>query len=151
MEIIRYEERFKQKFIAMNKSWIQEYFTLEAHDLEQLKDIDKLMADGAMIYFAVENEEVLSTCMASPIKNETWEICKFATNKNAQGKGAGKAVFKASLDYAIENEAKKVVVYSNHSLKPALHIYHSFGFKEVPVDIDDYDRCNYQAELVVGN
>ena len=36
--------------------------------------------------------------------------------KNAQGRGAGKAVFKAALDYAIEKEAKKVAVYSNHFL-----------------------------------
>lgn len=133
----------------MNKNWIQEYFTLEAHDLVQLNDIDKLMSDGAMIYFAIENEKVLSTCMAAPIKNEAWEICKFATNKSAQSRGAGKAVFKAALDYVIEKAAKMVVIYSSHSLKPAIYIYQSFGFKELPVTIDDYERCDYQAELIV--
>lgn len=52
--------------------------------------------------------------------------------------------------YYIEHGAKKIVLYSNQTLKPALHIYKSFGFKEVDVDIDDYERAYFQAEYIVA-
>lgn len=149
MYVTRYQEKFKDEFIKLNKSWIEKFFALESHDLEQLDHIEDYLNQGAMIYFGIEEEQVLSTCMAVQLEEGVWEICKFATNEKFQGKGAGKAVFKASIGYAIEQGAQKIVIYSNHILKPAIHIYQSFGFNEVPVTIDDYQRCNYQAELMV--
>lgn len=149
MKIIEYNEIYKNDFIELNKNWIQKYFTIEEHDLEQLDNVEHYLSEGAMIFFAVEDEQVLSTCMVLQLQPNIWEICKFATNEKFKGKGAGKAVFQATIDYAIKNGAKKIVIYSNQSLKPAIHIYQSFGFKEVPVDIDDYDRCDYQAEMII--
>lgn len=35
-------------------------------------------------------------------------------------------------------------------MKTALHVYQLFGFNEVPVDIDDYERYDYQAELLLN-
>lgn len=153
MKIIRYQEQYKQLFIDMNKNWINKLFKIEQHDLEQLDQVENYLEQGAMAFFAVENEQVLATCMVLRLEHNTWEICKFTTNEQFQGKGAGTKVFQACLDYAIENQADKIVLYSNKKLKPALHIYQKFGFKEVPVTIDDYEsgRCDYQAELTVSD
>jgi len=49
----------KKDFIEVNKNWIQEYFILEAHDLEQLTDIDKIIADSIKMHFIVENWKVV--------------------------------------------------------------------------------------------
>ncbi|AYW46842.1 GNAT family N-acetyltransferase [Tetragenococcus koreensis] len=149
MEIICYEEKFKDDFVKLNKNWIEKYFKIEPHDIEQLTNAEKYIEQGDMIFFAVENGQVISTCLSSRLHNNVWEIAKFASNEHFKGKGAGKLVFKAGMDYAIKNGAEKIVLYSNQILKPALHIYDRFGFKEVPVDIDDYERCDYQAEYIV--
>lgn len=152
MKIIPYDAKYKQDFVNLNKRWIQKFFKLEPHDLEQLNNIEAELKQGAMIFFALDDDgNVLSTCMAAPLAEiDTWEIAKFATNEQFQGQGAGKAVFKAAMAYAEkEKHAKKLVIYSNQSLKPALHIYQAFGFREVPVTIDAYARCDYQAELFV--
>jgi len=43
-------------------------------------------------------------------------------------------------------EIKKIVLYSNTSLQPALHLYRKFGFKEVPMEHSEYKRSNIMME-----
>ena len=101
----------------------------------------------AMIYFAIENGVVYATCMAQPMTNDEWEICKLATDERYEGHGAGSAVFKACMDYALENGANKLTILSNSILKPALHIYEKYGFYEIPVDnTHHYKRVDIQFE-----
>lgn len=149
MKVIEYDSRYKEAFVSLNKHWIEKFFKIEAHDLEQLDHVEQLIEEGAMVFFIVENQQVLSTCMVLELEPNVWEICKFATNEQFQGKGAGRKIFQKAIDYASAHGAEKIVIYSNQLLKPALHLYQSFGFKEVPVDIEEYDRCDYQAELII--
>jgi ribosomal protein S18 acetylase RimI-like enzyme len=150
MQVMRYKEKYKQDFIDLNKRWFEKFFKIEPHDLEQLKNVETYIEQGGMIFFAIEDDHVLSTCMVTELQPKVWEICKFATNEKFQGRGAGKIVFTEAINYAKEQGAKKIVIYSNKNLKTALHIYQLFGFNEVPVDIDDYERCDYQAELLLN-
>lgn len=123
---------------------------MEDEDREILYHAETFLKKGAMIFFAVEDDNVLATGMVIPFGNNVWEICKFATDEKHQGHGAGSAVFKSCMDYAIDHGAEKITLISNHILKPALHIYEKFGFKEVPVDrADEYARCDAQFEYIV--
>lgn len=104
-----------------------------------------------MIFFAVENDEVLAPCMAYRFEDKVWEICKLAATGQHTGKGAGSAVFGACMDYAIEHGAKKLTLISNHILKQALHIYEKFGFQRVDLDRgDEYERADVQCEYIVS-
>lgn len=150
MEITEYKEKYKKYFIEYNTDWIVDNFgTLEKEDIETFEKIDLLLQQGAMIYFAVENEKVLATCMAAPKDNGVWEVCKLASNKKVAHKGAGSAVFKAAMHYAIEHGAKKLFLLSNSKLKPALHIYEKCGFKEVKLDNYEYVRGDIAYEYIV--
>ena len=150
MEVIRYEEKYKQHFIDLNKRWVEDYFEIESHDVEQLENVDIYLKQEGMVFFDIEDDFILSTTMVIERQPKVWEICKFATNKEFQGRGAGNAIFGEALNYAKKNEAKKIVIYSNKKLKVALHVYYSYGFNEVPVDIDEYERCDCQTELVLN-
>ena len=151
MEVIKYQEKYKKDFIRLNIAWVEKYFTMEQEDRDILYHVDEFLEKGSMIFFAVEDNHVLATCMAMPFGDDIWEICKLAANENYQGHGAGSAVFKACMDYAIDHGAKKLTLISNHILKPALHIYEKFGFKHVPVDrANEYERCDVQCEYIVS-
>ena len=133
MEIVKYKPEYKNDFIRLSKNWITKYFALESDDFEVFENIDKLIKNGAMIYFAVENGVVYATCMAQPMTNNEWEIC-----------------FKACMDYALEKGANKLTILSNSILKPALHIYEKYGFYEIPVDnTHHYKRVDIQFEYTV--
>lgn len=154
MNIIEYTPKYKQDFIALNIAWIERYFVPEQADYDILDQVDQLLDKGSMIYFAVEGDKVLATCMAMPLIPEDgiWELCKMGASGQYTGTGAGSAVFKASMDYAIRQGAKKLTLISNRRLKPALHIYEKFGFHEVPLDKAywGYERADIALEYNVG-
>lgn len=151
MEITEYQETYKKDFIELNTAWVERFFTMEQADLDILEHVEELHKKGAMTFFAVEGDKVLATCMALPLGNHVWELCKLAAAGQYTGTGAGSAVFGAAMDYAIAHGAKKLTLISNSRLKPALHIYQKFGFREVPLDKDywGYERADIQFEYLV--
>lgn len=150
MDIIEYDARYKEDFIRFNKAWIIDNFGfLEKEDLETFEKIEEELAEGAMIYFAVEDGNALATCMTKPMDGGTWEICKLASNKETAHAGCGSAVFGAAMDWAESHGAKRLFIISNSKLKPALHIYDKFGFKEIKLDDYEYERGDIAFEKIL--
>lgn len=149
MKIILFAEKYRQDFIDINTDWIVSNFgALEEHDIESFKSIDAQMQAGAMIFFAVENDTVLATCMAAPMEGTTWEICKLGANKDVPHKGAGSAVFAASMKWALEHGANRLFIVTNTKLKIALHIYERYGFNEIKLSDYGYERGNIAFEYI---
>ncbi len=149
MELVQFEERFRQAFIDFNTDWIVTNFgKLEPHDLETFDKIDEELRNGAMIFFAIENDIPLACCMSMPMEGDTWEICKLGSNKNMPHKGAGTLVFKAAMEWAQKHGAKRLFILSNSRLKPALHIYEKHGFKEIKLDDYGYERGDIAFEYI---
>ena len=134
MKIIPYEKKYRKTFVDLNTAWLERFYTVEPFDQDTMDRVEELIADGTMVYFAVEGEKVLATCMAMPLSNSVWELCKLAAVDQYTGTGAGSAVFETCMKYAIDHGAKKLSLISCRALKPAIHIYEKFGFREVPLD-----------------
>ena len=147
MEIISYQKKYKKDFVDLNLVWIKKYFKVESQDVKMLNNVEDLLAKGAAIYFAVEQDKAIAACMVVPRGRQVWEICKLATDEHYMGKGAGSAVLTACMDYAKEHDAKKLMIVSNTILSAAMHLYTKAGFKEVPIDNMEYERVNIQLEL----
>ena len=152
MEIIKYDPKFKDDFIKFNTDWIVDNFGfLEDEDKETFAHIEEDLTNGAMIYFAVDDGTALASCMAKPMRESgTWETCKLASNKARVHKGCSSAVFKAAMDWAIDHGAKRLFLLSNSKLKPAIHIYEKFGFREIKLDDYEYVRGDIAFEYIVG-
>lgn len=149
MEVIEYSKEYKEDFIALNKSWIERFFSIEENDLELFENIDSLIKSGkAMVFFALNDGKVVATCMARNVNGDEWEIEKLAAISQGTGKGAGSLVFKRARDWALEHGAKRIILVSNTILKPALHIYEKYGFKVIPLDkkFFGYERGNIEYE-----
>ena len=149
MKIISYQENYKKDFIRLNLKWIKKYFKVEPQDVEMLNHVEDFLAKGAAVYFAVEQDRAIATCMVIPREGQVWEICKLATDEHSTGKGAGSAVLRACIDYAKKHGAVKLMIVSNTVLSAAMHLYAKVGFTEVPVDNMEYERVNIQLELNV--
>jgi len=150
MNIIKFQEKYRQSFIDFNTDWIVSNFGfLEKEDIETFENIDKIIKNNGMIFFAVDEGIPLAACMTLPLKDNVWEICKLCSNKNIPHKGAGSAVFEASMNWALSRGAKKLFLISNLKLKAALHIYKKFGFKQLPLENYGYIRGNVACEYIV--
>ncbi len=104
-----------------------------------------------MVYFAVKNEKVLATCMIEPLGNDVWEVCKLAAEGQYTGTGAGSAVLKACMNYAISHGARKLCLITISGLKPAIHLYKKIGFVEIPYrkDIWHSEKADVEMEYIV--
>lgn len=147
MDIIKYDKKFKQDFIKFNTDWIVDNFGfLEDNDIELFENIEEYLKNNSMIFFAVENDIALATCMSIPLNDGTWEICKLASNKEQSHTGCGSAVFEAAIQWAITHGAKRLFLLSNSKLKPALHIYEKYGFHEIKLKNYEYMRGDIAFE-----
>lgn len=150
MKLIEYDSKYKEDFIQFNKDWIIDNFGfLEDEDIKTFEKMDEELANGAMIYFAIEKGSALACCMAKPMENGIWEICKLASNKNRDHKGCGSAVFEAAVQWAIDHGAKRLFILSNSKLKAAIHIYEKFGFHQLKLDDYEYVRGDIAFERVI--
>ena len=104
-----------------------------------------------MIYFAIDEDgTALATCMAKQMDGDTWEICKLGSNKEIPHKGAGSAVFDASMKWAEDHGAKRLFLISNSKLLPAIHIYEKHGFTEVKLEDYEYERGDIAFEKILA-
>lgn len=150
MQIIEYDPKYRQDFIDFNTDWIVDNFGfLEDEDKETFENIEKIIESGGMIFYAVDDDVCLATCMVYPMEDGTWEICKLASDKHRSHKGCGSAVFEAATKWAIDHGAKRLFLLSNSKLKPALHIYEKSGFKEVKLDNYEYARGDIAFERII--
>ncbi|OUO95046.1 GNAT family N-acetyltransferase [Cloacibacillus sp. An23] len=144
-----YQEKYKQTFNDLNTEWIVKLFgKVEKEDTETFGHLNEILAGGAMIYLAVEGDKVLAVCMVRPTGNGEWEMCKMGAAGQCTGTGAGSAVFESCRNYALAYGAKRIFLLSNDKLKPALHIYEKFGFKEVKLENYEYERGNIAYEYI---
>ena len=107
METVFYDKKYRQAFIDLNLAWIEKYFVVEPQDVAILEGVDKAVADGAGVFFVLEDGVPISTCMDLPKGGGVWEICKLAADEAHRGKGAGEAVLRACMEHAAANGAKK--------------------------------------------
>jgi ribosomal protein S18 acetylase RimI-like enzyme len=69
-----------------------------------------------------------------------------AVDEQFQGKRIGHSMLEFCLHRAIELKARKVILYSNTKLKPAIHLYRKFGFIEIPLGDTIYKRSDIKME-----
>jgi len=135
MNVVPYQEKYKEAFIELNKAWISEMFVLEPEDERELGNIEHYLNQGGQIFFALDDAgSVMACCMIVPREDGDWEIMKFAASERYKGAGAGSACLKACIDYAKSRQLDKVIIVSNRRCVQAVHLYRKFGFQEIPVD-----------------
>lgn len=151
MEIIEYDSRYKKEFADLNTEWLEKLYYIESYDQYAIDHVEELVESGSMVYFAIENDEVLATCMIQPLGDDVWEICKLAARGQYTGTGAGSAVLKKCMEYAVNHGAKKLCLITISGLKPAIHLYKKFGFKEIPYrkDIWRSEKADVEMEYIV--
>lgn len=155
VSIIPYSPAYQSDFKRLNIEWISNFFTVEPHDLEQLDHPEiHVMPNHGQIFLAKIGDDVLG-CVAmvntgTPEQGVTeFELAKMAVSPTAQGKGVGKKLCLAAIDYARQLGVKKVWLESNRILTPALTMYASVGFREVPSIPTPYARADIRMEMVL--
>ena len=148
LQIEDYKEQYSPDFASLNKAWLEEYFVVEPIDEAIFADPKGYIIDrGGYIFFAKLGDRVVGTFALMKMEEGIFELSKMAVAKDFQGKGAGSHLLRFCLQKGRELDAHKIVLYSNTSLEPAIHLYRKFGFLAVPLGSVEYKRANIKMEL----
>ena len=151
VEIIPYSPDLKEHIKNLNIEWLQKYFRVEKKDELVLSNPQEEIIDkGGMIFYAKYNDEIIGTVSLMKIDDVTFELSKMAVSDKAQGLGIGNKLLVHSITVAEENNIKKLLLYSNRILLPALHLYKKFGFVEVPLGNVNYERADIKMEKTIS-
>jgi mannose-6-phosphate isomerase-like protein (cupin superfamily)/N-acetylglutamate synthase-like GNAT family acetyltransferase len=150
IDIVDYADDLKQHIRELNEEWLEKYFRVEANDTVQLSDPKgQIIEKGGYIYYARVNGHIVGTASLLKVTDKEYELGKMAVTAGAQGMGIGKIMMQHCFHEAIAKGISKLILYSNTSLGPAIHIYRKFGFGEVPLEPGHYERADIKMEKVL--
>ena len=152
VEIIPYEEKYKQYFVQYNLHWLNEFFYVEEHDREVLHNCSsEILEPGGFIFFAQQEDEILGTYALMKLSDSEFELTKMAVQKAYRGKGIGNTMMIHALQFAKEQLMDKLILYSNRKLENAIHLYRKYGFQEIDVEENSpYDRADIKMEYLLN-
>lgn len=150
INITEFTDSKKDAFRTLNEEWLKKYFSVEQKDIELLSDPRKsIINKGGRIFFAERDGYIIGTVALIPLYGGGFELGKMAVTEKAQGLGVGALLMDACIAAAKQAGVKKLVLYSNTKLLPAIHLYRKFGFIEVPITESGYVRTNIKMELLL--
>lgn len=152
ISVVSYQPEYRKDFDNLNRAWIEKYFRIEpADDHILLNPEETVINPGGAILIALEDETAVGVVGLKKIDGSTFELIKMAVSEDHHGKGIGGILGKAIIEEAARLGARKVILYSNTGLLPALSLYRKLGFVEVSLEPNnDYLRSDIKMELLIN-
>lgn len=153
VRIVPFEPRHQPAFKALNEAWIRslgwdiEEADSKAIDNPQGNIIDK----GGYIFMALLDDEPMGTLAMYPLENreEGFELMKLAVSPDVRKNGIGTSLMQAAFGKARELGVHRLYLESNTRCKAAVRMYRRLGFRELPLQQSEFERCNIQMELLL--
>ncbi|NGM65134.1 GNAT family N-acetyltransferase [Sphingobacterium sp. SGR-19] len=150
MRIIKYRPQYQKYFEQLNRAWIEKYFQMEQMDEILLSNpTDTILKDGGQIFFVEHQNQIIGTVALVFISKDVYELAKMAVDERFRSLGAGGLLCRTAIEEARKLNARKLILFTNSSLKTAIRIYHKFGFKDVHLDGQEYSRADIKMELLL--
>jgi ribosomal protein S18 acetylase RimI-like enzyme len=146
--ILDYKAEHQPFFEKFNRDWIEKYFWLEELDLFVLQHPQEAILDqGGAILMAAYCAKIAGTVALKKVDDTIFEFTKMAVDEAFRRRGIAEALSYAAFDKAKAMGAKKVILYSQTGLVPAITMYKKLGFVEVPLEKGIYARSDIKMEI----
>ncbi|MDP8244714.1 MAG: GNAT family N-acetyltransferase [Candidatus Hinthialibacter antarcticus] len=151
VEIIEYQPQYQADFMRLNLAWIEKYFIVEDIDRQLLeRPGEEIIAPGGTVLLAQLDGAVVGTAAMVKLDDGVFELSKMSVDETLQGRGIGRALLNAAVDWARAQDAREVVLETNTILGPAIHLYESVGFEAFEDDaLSHYERVNLRMRKVL--
>lgn len=149
LEIVEYSPELQPWFEKFNRDWIEKFFWMEPIDFKVLQNPEEhIISKGGSILMASCDKEMAGTVALKYVEPGVYEFTKMAVDEKYRGQKIGLLLSEAAIIKARQLGAKKIILYSNTVLAPAISLYRKLGFKEVPLD-GPYKRSDIKMELIL--
>lgn len=148
IEIIEYRKEHQPYFEQFNRAWIEKYFQMEDIDEYVLQHPEEAILDkGGAILMAIYEGTVAGTLALKKVTSEVYEATKMAVDESFRRRGIAETLCYAAFEKARELGARKVILYSQTGLVPAITMYKKLGFREIPLEQGVYKRSDIKMEI----
>jgi ribosomal protein S18 acetylase RimI-like enzyme len=144
-----FQSQYASKFYQLNRVWIEEFWVLEDSDKNDLLNPEIIIHNGGQIFFAISNHEVIGTVAMINNSDKIYELAKMTVKSNYRGKGIANLLMDKCIEFAFKKNASEIFLISNDSLTVARNLYEKYGFKEVVLDSQKYERGNVKMILEI--
>lgn len=144
LEIVGFRPEYAEYFRTLNVEWLDKYYRVEAIDEEVLSNpVDKVLAPGGDILFAVLDGDVVGTVALKHDGDGVYEMTKMAVTDRHQGQGVGRRLLEACVARYEDLGGRRLYLESQKRLEPALRLYESAGFEHAPRPLPSaYERAD---------
>ena len=151
ISIIGFNKKYSKQFFLLNKAWIEESWHLEDSDKKDLLNPERIVENGGQIFFALDNKSAIGTVAMIKSSDDRFELAKMTVKEGFRGKGIANMLMDECIKFAKQNSSSEIFLISNDSLTVARNLYDKYGFKEVELDSQKYDRGNVKMNLKITN
>jgi len=151
ISIIGFNKKYSKQFFLLNKAWIEESWHLEDSDKKDLLNPERIVDNGGQIFFALDNKSAIGTVAMIKSPNDRFELAKMTVKEGSRGKGIANMLMDECIKFAKQNSSREIFLISNDSLTIARNLYDKYGFKEVELDSQKYERGNVKMNLKITN
>jgi GNAT superfamily N-acetyltransferase len=151
VSILPFEEKFALPFERLNIEWLEAYFYVEDYDRKVLSQPRRFILDpGGYIFMALVGDDPVGTVALIKRGEGDYELSKMGVTPKYQGLRIGQKLMYYAINFAGEQNFRRLFLDSNTILEPAIRLYRKVGFREIPVPEDSpYERCNIRMELKI--
>lgn len=108
--VLNYQPEFSSDFKNLNVEWLEKYFVVEEHDLEQLNHPQEILDKGGHIYFANLDGNNVGTVTLIKESDTEYELAKMAVTESAKGNGIGNILMEHCILEAKKSSAEKLIL-----------------------------------------
>ena len=151
ISIIGFNKKYSKQFFLLNKAWIEESWNLEDSDKKDLLNPERIIENGGQIFFALNNQSAIGTVAMIKSSDDMFELAKMTVKEGFRGKGIANMLMDECIKFAKQNSSREIFLISNDSLTIARNLYDKYGFKDVELDSQKYERGNVKMNLKITN
>lgn len=138
VRVVGFDPRWRDAFARLNIEWLERWFVVEPVDREVLGDPEThILRGGGEVLFAIApdadgHDQALGTVALKHEGEGVYELTKMAVTPSARGRGVGRRLLVAALDWFRAQGGRELFLESSRKLAPALALYESMGFRHRP-------------------
>ena len=149
IKIIDYRPQHRLFFEMLNRAWIEKYFAMEELDRYVLQQPEEaILKPGGAILMATFDGVIAGTVALKKLNEGEYELAKMAVDEDYRRKGIAEKLCLATIEKAKDFGAKKLILYSQTILEPALALYRKLGFVQVALGKPAHKRSDVKMEMV---
>jgi len=134
LEFVDFEPSLADRFRALNMEWLAD-FGVEPPDVAMFDDpYQNIVKKGGAILFARREGKVVATCALLAVHERPghFELGKMAVTSSQRGLGVGRRLLTHAIARFKQLGGVDLHLETNSRLVPAIKLYESAGFKQVP-------------------